>query len=116
MNDWTLWLAPEAFLALLGIGAIVWKGVRLIFKVEAALPVLFEISHEFSPNSGNSLRDQIDAVRVDQRAVAGNLVKQVDSMQSHIAADATAFAKQDQTNLRVEATLDRIEDHVRGKQ
>lgn len=111
---WITWF-PGSLLALTGILLLCWKGIRSFVTIQEAAATITRIEHEFSPNSGSSMRDQIDALRIEQTRVATNLLLSNEQMASHIRADADAFSRQDRTNTRVEATLDRIEDHVRGK-
>lgn len=46
----------------------VWKTIKYIkdvfSKVDTAIPVLFDIAHEFRPNGGNSLRDVLNRLEV----------------------------------------------------
>jgi PAS domain S-box-containing protein len=39
--------------------------VEVLSKLDESLPVLMEISHQFKPNGGNSLRDVIDRIEKD---------------------------------------------------
>lgn len=120
-TSWLVWL-PASLLATLGVLAVCWKGIKAFVRISDAADKIGRIEHEFSPNSGSSMRDQIDAVRIEQLKVSTDLQMQsadlkiqVSQMRDHIGADAKAFASQDRFNQRIESTLDRIEDHVRGR-
>jgi PAS domain S-box-containing protein len=39
--------------------------INLLGKLDESLPILIEISHQFKPNGGNSLRDVIDRIERD---------------------------------------------------
>lgn len=61
------WEGYAAVLAVLGGFAVFaragWHVVRILVRVDNALPTLLEIADEFRPNNGTSLHDQITAVR-----------------------------------------------------
>ena len=42
--------------------------IQVLSKLDESLPVLMEISHQFKPNGGNSLRDVIDRIERDINA------------------------------------------------
>jgi phosphate uptake regulator len=112
-TDCVAW-AP-GILAALGILVLCWKGVTAFVKIiEAARKIdglstkVATIEHEFSPNSGTSMRDQVDAVR-NAQALA------LSQMADHMRSDAEAFKRQDRFNTKIEGALERIEDHIRGK-
>lgn len=110
---WITWF-PAALLAALGVLAMAWKGIVAFTRIQGAAAAITRIEYEFSPNSGTSLRDQVDAVRLEQADVKADLRIQMRQMQDHIAADGRSFDYQARFNQHVEATLDRIEAHVRG--
>jgi len=97
-------------LALLGIIAITVKVLRAAFRVDAALPTLLGIAHEFSPNSGHSLKDHVTAIRVEQEKVSGELIKSNRAMADHIKADADAFAAQAVIHKSFDTRLGHIEE------
>jgi outer membrane murein-binding lipoprotein Lpp len=111
---WFTWF-PGALLATFGVLTLLWKGITSLVRLQQALPVIYEIHHEFSPNSGTSMRDQINGLRSDVRDSNNKTVDLSSSMRKHVADDREAFAAQARTNVRMERQLDRIEDHVRGK-
>jgi hypothetical protein len=58
---------------IIGLGGIVYAGhilwvylLRPLREFTAAQSVLIAIAYEFRPNNGNSLRDQIDLLRIGQ--------------------------------------------------
>lgn len=118
---WITWF-PGSVLACLGILALVYKGILALTKVTDAANVtrviqadvselkleVANIKHEFHPNSGTSMRDQVDAISTTQQLDKG-------VMQSHMDNDKSAFARQDRVNNRIESVLDRLEDHLRNK-
>lgn len=111
---WFTWF-PASVLATCGILTLVWKGIvafgRMVDsskRTEAMDARLIRIEHEFSPNSGTSMRDKVDALGVGQLLGA-------QTMAGHIESDRQAFARQDTVNNRLESVLDRLEDHMRNQ-
>ncbi len=105
---WLTWL-PGVVIASLAVLALLGKAFTSLSKIHEALPALYRIEHEFSPNSGTSMRDQIDELRDDVRAAATKTLDTNASMRRHIDDDKQAFSRQDRWNLRTEKQLDRIE-------
>lgn len=80
------WLGIVATLAILaatsallaGVGALfrlTWHAMRAMVRVGDAVPTLLMIAEQFQPNGGNSLHDQITAIREEQLHVASELIK-----------------------------------------
>jgi hypothetical protein len=113
-NYWLTWFLPTC-VAAVGFLTLCWKGIKAFVKIHEAAEKIARIEHEFQPNSGTSMRDQIDAVRAEQATVKTALTIQVRQMTDHIAADSQAFKRQDRFNTKIEGTLERIEDHLRSK-
>lgn len=102
---WVTWF-PGALLAFFGVLTLLAKGIdwfitakRTLKETQAALPL---IQAEFSRNGGQSMRDRVEALHTKQFEFGR-------TMTEHIAQDRRAFARQERTNDRVEATLERIE-------
>jgi len=111
---WVTWF-PGVLLATLGVLTLVWKAISALVKLQQALPVIYQIHHEFSPNSGASMRDQVDQLRSDVHDAANKNLDLGVTLRKHVGDDREAFSAQARTNTRIERQLDRIEDHVRGK-
>lgn len=106
-----------ATLAVLGVLTVVYKGVSAFETTKRAVT---QITYEFSPNGGRSMRDQVDSIKTEQQAVKLALVtsegeRHVDRQRiaDHILADGAAFQQQAQTNQRIEQTLQKVEEHLR---
>jgi hypothetical protein len=102
---WVTWF-PGALLAFLGVLTLGFKGIvwfvnatRTLKQTQEALPV---IQAEFSRNGGQSMRDRVEALHTKQFEFGR-------TMTEHITQDRRAFSRQERTNGRVEATLERIE-------
>jgi hypothetical protein len=109
-----------ATLAVLGVLTLVYKGISAF---ETTKRRVADISREFQPNGGHSMRDKVDAIVSEQQRVALALLaadgqRQVDAQRlaDHILADSAAFNQQASTNQRIEGTLQRLDDHLRKAQ
>lgn len=49
----------EGAAAVLAVALGLYKVMRVVFRVDAALPTLLGIADEFKPNGGNSLKDHL---------------------------------------------------------
>lgn len=68
--------AVAGLLAGLGkCGRLLWKAMNAVVEVGEAMPTLLIIAEQFKPNGGNSLHDQITAIRTEQVKVAAALIK-----------------------------------------
>ena len=85
LSYWVTWF-PGACVALIALLALIWRGLRLIFRLEAALPTLLGIADQFKPNGGQSLHDQL-----------GNLFKKLDE---HTQQDTQRFDKLERHLIR----------------
>lgn len=72
---WVTWF-PGALLATGGVLTLLFKGVmafaetrKALPKLVAALPVIEEMAAQFQPNSGHSMRDQIDGLTREQKHI-----------------------------------------------
>lgn len=83
--EWYKW-APATMLALLGILAVSWKVLRVMARVDNALPTLLSIAEEFKPNGGSSLKDQINQIQAEGRERAA-------LMEQHTQQDEVRFAR-----------------------
>lgn len=81
MDYWTTW-GPSVVLATTGVLVLVWRGLRLVFRIERALPTLFKIADEFQPNGGRSLKDNVTQLH--------------DALDEHGRQDEERFARLEQ--------------------
>jgi hypothetical protein len=101
LNYWTTYF-PGSILASIGVLILTWKAIvwfvtstQTLKQVKLSLPV---IEAEFSPNSGGSMRDRVDALHDAQGELAARF-------RGHVADDQRSFNK-------LQAVLDRIEDKL----
>lgn len=62
MNEWYKWV-PEMIVGMSAVFYLVWKGLRLVFRVDSALPTLLGIAAQFQANGGSSLKDDINTLK-----------------------------------------------------
>lgn len=82
---WFTWF-PGACVATFALLVLIYKAVLAVNKIVTIVPVVEEIKHEFSPNSGSSMRDQVNALRSGQTRVIHRLDGQDWRMDRHEAA------------------------------
>lgn len=104
---WVTWF-PGALVATLALLTGAWKAIEYVVEAKRTLKAtrlaLPLIQAEFSPNGGGSMKDRVEALHVKQDELrAENRTWQT----KHARDDDRRFAK-------VEASLERIEDHLTG--
>lgn len=77
---------------------LAWRAMRAMVRVGDAVPTLLVIAEQFTPNGGNSLHDQITAIRKEQISVAAALMKtgslsdRVEALEQVATANAALLA------------------------
>lgn len=61
-TEWYKWI-PEVILGVSAAAYVVWKVLRLVFRVDRALPTLLGIADQFQVNGGKSLKDDINTLK-----------------------------------------------------
>jgi hypothetical protein len=109
-----------ATLATLGVLTMIYKAISAF---ETTKRRVSDISKEFQPNGGHSMRDKVDNIVSEQQRVAlallgadGERKVEAQRLADHILADSAAFNQQAVTNARIESTLQRLDDHLRKAQ
>lgn len=64
---WYTWF-PGACLAFLGLLTFIYKGIAAFVRVQRIVPMMEKVVAEVSPNSGHSMRDQVDQLKAGQTA------------------------------------------------
>ena len=83
--EWDRWL--EGALAVAATLGLMWKTMRVVYKIEKALPTLLGIADEFRENGGSSLKDNILALSTE--------------LNNHSRDDEVRFAKLEQLLLGI---------------
>lgn len=70
---WYTWF-PGVALAIIGVLAVVWKGLTAFVRFNDALPVLLQAADEHFPNGGNTIKDDVKDIKMEQKRVARELI------------------------------------------